>query len=126
MPVVARRFKIEIAGMQMHGIACTSEADLDAWLAQRGALLIDGAAADPTVRARRSARIASTQLATATPPHGPGRPRINDADALAEVRALVRQGLDQPAAIRTVAATMAGAVDAVSRRLRRKLGQNPG
>jgi len=54
---------------------------------------------------------------------------IDDADALAEIRALIAQGLDSAAAVRTVAQTMGGDIESVARRLRRKLrapGHNAG
>jgi len=54
---------------------------------------------------------------------------IDDADALAEIRGLIAQGLDSGAAVRTVAQTMDGDTESVARRFRRKLhapGQNAG
>jgi uncharacterized protein YoaH (UPF0181 family) len=128
MTVAARRFRLEIAGQLMVGLAFPSEADLEAWLLTRGALVFDGLASATSAQPRRQGR-SSRPITPATPSRGPGRMPIDDADALAEIRALIAQGLDSAAAIRTVAQTMHGDIESVARRLRRKLrapGQNAG
>ena len=120
MTVAARRFRLDIAGTTLVGLAFASDAELEAWLAARGALVVEGLtsraaarAPGPTARARREAPAAALR--------GPGRPPIDDVDAIAEIGGLVEQGLDPAAATRTVAQTLDGDLDTTEHRLRRKL-----
>jgi hypothetical protein len=128
MTAAARRFRLEIAGQVLVGLAFASDAELEAWLSARGALVVDGRASRSSARAQGQGA-SPRREAPAASPRGPGRTAIDDGDALAEVHALIAKGPDSAAALRTVAATLGGDVESSAHRLRRKLralGHNAG